>query len=485
MSHFYRLLLVGFIAVFCAISCKNADDDASVEASVTLSVVEQIDVNTIELTGTFSAGDRAIETYGFQISLEENFSAVLKTVEYADLSGRKNLTENIPVELSSEDVTVYARAFITYDQKTTYSAVRSTSYIHTTWTLSADTLSKGVAYSLLMDPLIFAPDLSDMMITLGSTTVNIDSVKGSDFYFSIPEDFTVGQHVAISLTANSIDQELSKNTVYISRWTFVPDDSYDFHQGIQGFKLGDDAYFFGRSSGDVGKALKFNFLTGEWTDISANHDQPIINRKYGVGESAMGVGFLGVGEVGLEKSNDCYLFNEATKSFEKIDSLPQPGTSYPMSFTHNNSIYILNAHVVYQLDLSQPLLWKRLNDAPGNFNGDVAVEYQGMVYCSTSDILWEYDPVLDIWQQESTFPEGYFPSRGIGFTVGSKIYFGFEQYGDSNRLYSYDLNTAVWKKEERLHLRKIYTAGALCFTYDNKAYVFHGGNKGYFIYDPN
>ncbi|ELR68534.1 hypothetical protein C900_00275 [Fulvivirga imtechensis AK7] len=484
MSYLCKLFLVGVLIAFCAISCKDEDKDPPKEASVTLSAVEQVNLNSIELTGSFYPGDMEVDAYGFQLSLESDFSTILKSLEYTGLTDYKNTTETVVLESSKENTIVYARGFVSVDNETIYSNVANTNYINSEWILIADTLSKGVAYSLIGQS-SFVPDQGDVSVTIGDINLNIDSISNSNFYFSIPDDFPVGQNMTISLSANNIDQELSKNEVYISRWKFVPDDFYDLYVRSQGFKLGDYAYFFGRSSGDVGKALKFNFSTGEWTDISSSFDQSIINRENGVGESVMGIGFLGVGEVNLEKANDCYLFNDSNILFEKIDSLPQPGTSYPLSFALNNSIYVLNAHIVYQLDLSQPLSWNQLNDAPGNFNFDVAVEHEGLAYCTNAGILWKYDPNSDVWQEESSFPDNFFPVRGVGFAINNKIYYGLAQFDTMNRMYSYDLNTGEWEQEERLHLSGTYINGALAFIHANKAYIFHEVNNGYFIYDPN
>ncbi len=121
--------------------------------------------------------------------------------------------------------------------------------------------------------------------------------------------------------------------------------------------------------------------------------------------------------------------------------------------------------------------YKKLSFPLTQNNGAVAFTIDNMVYVVSgngTNNVWQYDPLANIWTKKRNFP-GLGRSAAIGFSIGSKGYFGTGVYGGStlSDFWEYDAASDVWSQKTSFSGGARY--GAAAFSASGKGYVM-GGN---------
>ncbi len=191
----------------------------------------------------------------------------------------------------------------------------------------------------------------------------------------------------------------------------------------------------------------YNTATDTWVQKTSF---PGIFRSNGFGFSIGHSIYFGGGS----GHNDFWQYNTVSNSWNQLDTLPI-AINFGKGFSTYNKGYVISSNQVYEYDPVNDI-WTQKSNFPGVARrfaiaitimnkGYFGLGNDGITYGSIKD-LWEYDPLLDSWIQKSDCP---IPRQmGFGFCINTKGYFGGgirEWYGsDLTDFYEYDPLTDVW-----------------------------------------
>jgi N-acetylneuraminic acid mutarotase len=191
---------------------------------------------------------------------------------------------------------------------------------------------------------------------------------------------------------------------------------------------------------------------------------------------------------------DVYAFDENLNNWRIAKPLSY-SRSQDIAFSLNNKVYFGLDYrwnnVLWELDPSNNYSMTRVTDFPGAITGFAAwfsLDNKGYVLLK-DNTFWQYDPILDIWNQKNSFP-GQSRELSISFVVNGHAYIGTGASTNNgttlNDIWEYNPDTNSWTLSTYMPGSR-YSAVAL--TINNKAYIGYGVNgaqlSDFYEFDPN
>ncbi|RDY59332.1 IPT/TIG domain-containing protein [Flagellimonas nanhaiensis] len=234
----------------------------------------------------------------------------------------------------------------------------------------------------------------------------------------------------------------------------------------------------------------YNPETDEWTEQNGSFPG---GKRYGPFSFTIdNKWFVGAGNDGQQKVNDCYRYNPLTKSWVVVATPATPPGLNGRTFTVNQKGYLFGgtntAHFQeFDTNLNS---WNDKNTIGNNPRiRPVSFVIDGIGYIATgynnSDNVYykdihRYDPNLDSWSEMQSLDIGLERYGAIGFALNGKGYLGTgiihsgtpKHFSD---LFEYDPNSNSWSQKTSYPGAARY--GASSTTLNNKAYVSFGETK--------
>jgi len=176
--------------------------------------------------------------------------------------------------------------------------------------------------------------------------------------------------------------------------------------------------------------------------------------------------------------------------WEEIATFPGTTRHAAGSFSLNGEGYVIggygsNSQVLNDVWKYNPQndLWSLLDTLPIHVYGSTVFVLNDTVYmCNgwqstagvTNDILFRYDPILDVWDSINTYP-GTPAYTCVSFVLNGKAYIGIGYQPYTNELWQYDPSTNTWtaKADFAGSMRQSCAA----FVINNKAFVGLGADN--------
>jgi len=208
--------------------------------------------------------------------------------------------------------------------------------------------------------------------------------------------------------------------------------------GAVGFSIDGKGYFGTGYDGDnkLKDFWSYDPETDSWTQKA---DFGGSERYAAVGFAVSGKGYIGTGYDGSELK-DFWQYNPDTDEWNQAVGFGGDKRKNALSFTINDKVYMGTGlrNGAYQNDFyvfdGNSETWTRLKDLDDDdedysvlLSNGVAFTLNGMGYITTgtssgvSTTLWEYDPILDVWDEASDF-EGSARQDAISFNFSDKAF---------------------------------------------------------------
>jgi N-acetylneuraminic acid mutarotase len=223
------------------------------------------------------------------------------------------------------------------------------------------------------------------------------------------------------------------------------------------------------------------FITGGYTSFATAWHQKThfggVARHRGAGISIGNKGYMGLGHYNGGGPNivfqDWWEFDPSSNTWSQKANYPIQ-TYATSQFSIGTKAYvgcgIFNGATWYCYDAIANA-WTPIPDCPAAASDQVGFSVNGKGYFIFSNVLYEYDPILNAWSAKTNppFSSGMWSST---FTIADKAY-----VKTNNQLYEYKSATDEWAL--RAPFPGVATGGSASFAVNGKGYIVCGGYIGW------
>jgi len=327
----------------------------------------------------------------------------------------------------------------------------------------------------------FNPAMEMNQVSLGGMDVIVLRSSATEIVFMVPYELSSGSYGLTLTTLYGQPVTWPGSIGVTSTWARLNDFPGTARSSPAVFATETHGYVgCGHNTGVFNDFWEYAPGTDQWRKTS---DFPINSLYFAQGFAINGTGYVTLGKVNESYSKALTKYNPVTDAWETMAPKPGDGSSMKSpAFVINGKAYVPAAEEMYEYTPSTNTWVRKTYPSQLEYFGSgVAFSignkgYMGIGWIhqqsTNTPMLFEYDPVTDIWTRKADFP-GTLRSNAVFFSLpNGKAYVGLGttlNYVYLNDMWEYDPVTDRWRRLEDFPGTARYSAVA--FSVGSKAYI--------------